>query len=109
MRPKAKKYLITEESHEILIVRQKDRSTGRGHCRECEREVELVTADAAVTRSGRGSRELFRLIEAGLLHSVETDTGHVLICGDSLSGLESIADIGSAAGKIGKTKRTKPL
>lgn len=101
--------MITEESHEILIVRQKDRSTGRGHCRECEREVELVTADAAVTRSGRGSRELFRLIEAGVLHSVETSTGHALICGESLSGLETIVDIDTAPRKIEKAKRTKLL
>ncbi len=54
--------------------------------------AEMLTADAAVTCSGRSSREIFRLIEAGLLHSVETDTGHVLICSVSLARFETIND-----------------
>lgn len=100
MKPKAKKYLITEESHEVLVVRRKGQSILRVHCRECGTEVDMLTADAAVTGSGRSSRELFRRIEAGVLHSVETDTGHVLVCSVSLSRLGTIND--TADRKTGK-------
>lgn len=100
MKPKAKKYLITEESHEILVVRRKGRAPSRVRCSQCGTAAEMLTADAAVTCSGRSSRELFRRIEAGLLHSVETDTGHVLICSVSLARFGTIND--TADRKTGK-------
>lgn len=79
-----KKILITTESHEVFIVRVSDKSDVRGFCSDCEHEVELLTLDQTVNRTGKTARELFRQIEAGEIHSIETASGHLLVCLDSL-------------------------
>lgn len=83
MTKKTKKYLITTETHEIFIVRN-GRETIRGFCRECAAEVEMLNFDAAVTVSGKPAREVFGLIASGAFHSLETASGHLLICRNSL-------------------------
>ncbi len=80
----AKKILITTESHEIFIVRVNRRSNIRGFCPDCAEEVELLTLDEAVSVSTRKTRELIREIEADAVHSIETLSGHLLLCRRSL-------------------------
>lgn len=87
MLPKAKKYLITTETHEVFIVRN-GRERIYGFCAECEKESEMLNLDSAVTVSGRRAREIFLLVEIGAIHSLETTGGHLLICRDSLFGME---------------------
>ncbi len=82
MPEKAKKYLITAESREIFILR-KNKSV-RGYCVECRTEVEMLTLDAITTQHGTPTREIFRLIEQNLLHSIETESGHLMVCRNSL-------------------------
>lgn len=84
MPAKAKKFLITTETHEIFIVRRNGRDTVRGNCVICGREVGLLTIDSAVTLTGIRSLELFRMLETGRLHYVESEIGHVLICEPSI-------------------------
>jgi hypothetical protein len=84
MPAKAKKFLITTETHEICIVRRNGRDTVRGNCALCGREVEMLTIDLAVTVTGIRSLELFRMLEAGRLHYVESEIGHMLICEPSI-------------------------
>lgn len=84
MSPKAKKYLITTRTHEIFIMRYERQPTIYGFCPECQKEVVLLTSDSAVTHSGKRARELFGLIESGVIHAIETASGHLLICRDSL-------------------------
>lgn len=84
MPAKAKKFLITTETHEIFIVRRNGRNAVKGNCGECGQEVELVSIDTAVTLTGIGAIELFRSLERGLTHFVESTEGHVLICEPSL-------------------------
>lgn len=83
MPPKAKKYLITTETHEIFVVRAGSRPV-RADCLECAREVEMLNLDAAVTSSKIPAFAIFRLIEDGRLHALETSAGHLLICRNSL-------------------------
>lgn len=83
MMQKAKKYLITTETHEIFIVRH-GREKIYGFCSECGNEVEMLNLDLAVTHSSKNARELFVLIERGAIHSIETESGHLLICRNSL-------------------------
>jgi hypothetical protein len=85
MASKSKKYLITSESHEILIVRYNSQPTIRGFCFECQREVEMLTLDSITTQTGRRTRELLPLIEKKLIHSIEAESGHLLICYQSLN------------------------
>ena len=81
----AKKILITTESHEIFVLRTDRRDRAYGHCRECDREVEIVTLDQAISISGIRTRDLVRMAEISEIHAIETETGHLLVCKDSLT------------------------
>ncbi len=85
---KSKKYLITAESHEIFVFRKN--KSARGFCAECETEVEMLTLDATTTQTGTPTRELLRLIENNLLHSFETESGHLLVCRNSLETRQEV-------------------
>ena len=85
MSRKAKKLLITTVSHEIFIVRLNQQTTIRGFCPSCATEIELLGFDSAVSISGISGHEIARLITADGIHSIETATGHLLICKRSLA------------------------
>ena len=87
---KAKKILITTERHEIFIVRQNGHTTIRGFCPACGVEVEMLPFDAAISFSGIRGRDLMRESEIGVIHSVETTAGHLLICKSSLAELDNL-------------------
>jgi len=85
----AKKILITTESHEVFILRTDKRDRAYGHCRDCDREVEILTLDQAITESGIRTGSLIRLAESNKVHSIETSMGHLLVCKDSLDGMRN--------------------
>lgn len=102
----AKKILITTESHEVFILRTDHLDHAFGHCRDCGREVEILTLDRAVSVSGIRTGELVRLAEAKKIHSIETSMGHLLICKESLDqwsneNREESSDEEIMASKIG--------
>ena len=80
----AKKILITTESHEFFVLRTDRLHRAYGFCGECNREVEFVTIDQAISLSGIRTGTLVRMAENNELHAIETSTGHLLICKDSL-------------------------
>jgi hypothetical protein len=84
MPSKSKKILITTESHERLVVRQTENQIFWGFCSDCGKEVEMLTLDAVTSNTGIRTRELWRLIEENLVHSLEIESGHLLICLNSL-------------------------
>jgi hypothetical protein len=88
MYEKAKKYLITTESHEIFILRKN--KAAFGFCVECDAEVELLTLDAITTQTGTPTREILRLIANNLLHSFETESGHLFVCRNSLEERQEV-------------------
>lgn len=92
MAKKIKKYLITTEEHEIFIVRNGHEKI-LGFCFECQAEVEFVNLDSAVSLSGIRTREIFHLSEKGKIHSLETKTGHWLICRESLTDSKTKGDL----------------
>ena len=55
-------------------------------CSACGDEVRMVTIDQAATLARASSREIYREVEAGLLHFIETSEGSLLICFNSLNG-----------------------
>ncbi len=55
-------------------------------CSACGDEVRMVTIDQAATLARLSSREIYREVEAGMLHFMETTEGSVLICFNSLNG-----------------------
>jgi hypothetical protein len=84
MTSKGKKFRITTETHEILIVRQNGQKTIQGFCPTCAAEGEMLDFDSAISFSGISGRELIRRFELGEVHSIETANGHLLICKRSL-------------------------
>lgn len=80
----SKKISITTVSREILIVRSSEGQNRKKFCADCATETEMVDINSAVTIFGVGTRELMRLAEIGLMHSIETESGHLLICVNSL-------------------------
>lgn len=84
MTKKSKKILITTEQHEIFIIRNGHHQAIHGFCPGCQQEVELLNLDTAVTFAQQPTRELFELIERGAVHAIETTTGHLLVCQNSL-------------------------
>ncbi|MDI1243115.1 MAG: hypothetical protein PSX80_14465 [bacterium] len=86
MATKAKKFLITTETHEKVVFRSSSGEVERGLCSECGIEVDLLTLDAAVNFSGLRTGEIFKSIKVGGIHSLETLSGHLLICRSSLCG-----------------------
>jgi hypothetical protein len=55
-------------------------------CDRCGDEVRMVTIDQAAMLARLSSREIYREVEAGMLHFRETAEGSVLICFNSLNG-----------------------
>lgn len=83
----AKKILIETESHEVFIVRMNVKSKVRGFCPECKTEVVMLTIDEAVSVSNLSTIAILNQLRAGAIHSLETASGHLLICERSLTAL----------------------
>lgn len=83
-----KKILIETESHEIFIVRVNGKSGIRGFCPTCEAETEMLTLDEAVSLSRIATLEILGRVRDDGIHSLETASGHLLLCGKSLVKLE---------------------
>ncbi len=79
-----KRILITTTSRERLIVRRGVTKPIHGFCMNCREEAEMLTLDQCVSFSAKSSHELIRQIESGVIHSIETTSGHLLICQNSL-------------------------
>jgi excisionase family DNA binding protein len=73
---------VTIEKDEVVVVRRMARGV-RGLCPSCRTEVLLLTADEAATLAGTSLRTIYRWVEAGKLHYVESGS-HILVCPNSL-------------------------
>jgi hypothetical protein len=54
----------------------------------------MGVADVAL-ESGRSELVIYELIQAGRLHFVEDDKGHILVCFSSVRQLEKTIELGS--------------
>ncbi len=73
---------ITFEVEETIILRQSGNIL-EAFCSQCLASVEMLTPQLAAAVSNTTIREIFRLIESGRLHFMETD--EIRICLYSLS------------------------
>jgi hypothetical protein len=73
---------ITFETEETVVLREGSK-VSLDHCPDCGREALMATPQAAAFLSGMSEREIFRLLEADLLHF--TENGRVLICLESVN------------------------
>ena len=71
---------ITFEIEETVVFR-KPAALSIGFCPNCSGVVEMISPQIFASISGLSERDIFRLIEAGVLHFVESDVLRVcLIC-----------------------------
>jgi hypothetical protein len=73
----------TIEMREVVVIRS-SRKRNRVLCAKCSEAAALVTIEEAVKMSGITARAIYRLIEAGEVHFVETAEGLTLICADTM-------------------------
>jgi hypothetical protein len=78
-----KRMEITLERAEVSVIRRPVHRAP-AWCAQCEDRVQMVTPDEAVAVAGRSAREIYRWVEAGRVHFLETPQGLLSICLRSL-------------------------
>ncbi|NOT59882.1 MAG: hypothetical protein HOP19_06610 [Acidobacteria bacterium] len=73
----------TIETYQVQIVRRRKPET-EAWCSACAAAVRMVTPEAAAALSAVTPRTIYRRIEAGQLHFIETPDGTLFICTNSL-------------------------
>ncbi len=86
----SKKYLITNETHEVFTIRKETNST-QIFCAECGKNVEMFDLPTATIQTGISTRDIIYLLNNREIHSIETDGGQLLICRASLLKFYQIA------------------
>jgi hypothetical protein len=77
-----KRMEIRMEEHEITIIRTRRKWTA--FCESCRAKVVMLPPEAAAILAQSTSRRIFRRVEAGELHFLETREGALLVCCRSL-------------------------
>jgi hypothetical protein len=67
-----------------LFVVRRPPARAPGRCAACG-ETEFVTPETAAVLAGVNTRSVYRLVEAGRLHFLETPEGFLLVCLRSLT------------------------
>ena len=73
---------IKLETHEVTIIRTRKRRTA--FCEFCQANVWMLSPETAAVLVQSTSRSIFRRVEAGELHFLETPEGALLVCCKSL-------------------------
>jgi len=87
---KNKKTEILIETHERTLIRWLEKEV-RSFCRGCLTEGFFILPERAAIETGTSVREIFRMVESGAVHFIETDNRLTLICRASLSIAEKDA------------------
>jgi hypothetical protein len=80
---KTRRMRITIQTERLLVI-NRSRSL-YSLCAACGDEVRMVTIDQAAVLARVTSREIYREVEAGMIHFIETTEGSLLICVNSLN------------------------
>lgn len=67
-----------------LLVFRRSTNHAAVWCIECSSPVQLVTPEEAAVLASVTTRTVYRRVERGQLHFVETEAGTLLICPNSL-------------------------
>lgn len=78
---------MTYRRSEIVVIRSGQARAVVDRCPRCAMTVEMLSIDSSVDLSGCGTRQLFEILEVGLVHSIESASGHLLVCRRSLEDL----------------------
>lgn len=79
---------IMVEQHELLIIHAPAVEENT-KCHICPTRVQMVSAEDAATILNMTRREIYRAVETGNVHFMETNEGLLLVCIQSLFSLNS--------------------
>jgi hypothetical protein len=80
---KTKRTEITVETERVLVVRRR-RASRQAWCDACAGQVETVLPEQAALIARVSVRTIYRWVEDGRLHFLETSSGNISICLNSL-------------------------
>ena len=86
MNRRKEKTVITVETFQRTVI-YSQRKAKIAWCEQCAAETVMFASNEAAVYLQTTAREIFRLTEAGEIHYLETETGALLVCHDSFSGL----------------------
>lgn len=72
---------ITIETHQRFVLRGSG-SSAQALCPECA--AKMITPEHAATIANVSARAIYRWVESGRIHFLETPVGRLLVCLDSL-------------------------
>lgn len=84
MNHQTEKTVITIETFQRTVVHLK-RVSETVRCKQCATESLMISPEEAVAHLQSTVREIFRFIEIGEIHFLESTTGGLLVCRSSLS------------------------
>ncbi|MEW6207830.1 MAG: hypothetical protein AB1631_05645 [Acidobacteriota bacterium] len=83
MKKKKREARITIETERIFVLSRRGSAIERW-CDGCGEQVFMLRPEEAAVLTGISTRAIYRLIEDGLIHFVETADGLLLVCLNSL-------------------------
>ena len=78
---------IEFESCEKTVIRFRSRAAANIFCRECCENAQHFSITQAAQILSLSEAVIFRAAESGRIHSMETASGALLVCGNSVSAL----------------------
>jgi len=74
---------ITVQTERLLIIPRRNRAEGFW-CDGCKELVTMISSEEAAAIAGVSSRTIYRWVEAGRIHFIETAAGGLRICSNSI-------------------------
>jgi hypothetical protein len=78
-----RKTAVTVQTHQVTTVHL-TRQSIRAWCGLCRAEVLMLMPDEAAALAQSTARAIYRRVEAGEIHSIETDDGSLRVCVNSI-------------------------
>ena len=94
MDPTKRRIEITVEKRRLIVLRRQ-RPSVHDWCADCGEQVAMLTPDQAATIASVSSRMIYRRVEAGEMHYLETPEGHLLVCANSIELNSTVAQRGA--------------
>jgi len=85
---------ITVEKRRLIVLKRQRRSVP-DWCADCGEQVAMLTPDQAATIANVSSRTIYRRVEAGEMHYLETAEGRLLVCANSIELNSKVAPQGA--------------
>ena len=75
-----RKATITVETERLVVISGSHSASATVWCEACQAEVTMLGLDEASALAGLGDLAIFRWVETGAIHFVETSEGRALFC-----------------------------